>query len=179
MEWKMNTHKHTNNEIASIENRIKEKLREKDWLAAWETLRVPDNKASRAYVHAVFAGPKPKATISAWRDWIDSYSRGEFAVALSAHETERANEIARKDAEYAAKQLADVATTGKRYSSDGVIYPHALAFVRHKIDDGWRAVKSGIGIVRFEKGDWYTRNFRDRRINAALELLAIRNAKNA
>ena len=169
----------TKDEIAAVTGRIEGKLREKDWLAAWETLRVPDNKVSRAYVHDAFAGPKPGATISAWREWIDSYSHGEFAVALSAHETECANEIARKDAEYAAKQIADVATTGKRYSSDGVIYPHALAFVRHKLDDGWCAVKTGIGLVRFEKGDWYTRNFRDRHINAALELLAIRNAKNA
>lgn len=158
---------------AKAKARVAAMLQDGQCMALWETLRNPDNKVSRQAVRDIEPGaPSPSATVKAWQDWL-TVRFPEFA-GLRAEKSARLEAEAKGSAaRWKRGQDEAAATSGPSFQRGSVIYPNALEYVRVMLADGYKPVKSGIGVVilRNEARGVETKPWRNAHINAALRLL--------
>ena len=163
----------TGQDLINCQNRIAEKFNNGDSLAVWETVRNPDNVASRKHIASLDANaPSYKATIRAWSDYLtDKFP--DFGAKLKEKSDKQAAESAQRQAEWDREQLTRLATSGERWNFDGTICPNSLEFVRKLFAEGWTVEKRGLGTVRFINValDRCLAPMRNANINAAIRLL--------
>lgn len=167
------TYKLSSEDLARCHARIEDAINTPVPDMVWGILRNNDNVESRKHVKALDPScPAYNAPMKAWRAWVEQkFPQLASIEAKKSAEDKVASE--KRQAEWRARQLEALATSGPRFVADGAgtTYSHALAYVRSRKAEGFTPVREGIGCYSFVKGDVRSVAKRNKHLNAAIALV--------
>lgn len=155
----------------SARERVIANWHNRQWLAIWDTVSVPDNLISRAALQKVApTAPNPRATKAQWLEWLNAESGGLLAELLADARKKREQEISERETAWKKQEDMRLAE-GYALKYNGTYFPSAMAWLAHLIESGWEVKPGKAGTMTFTNGNIFITPKRNKHINAAYRVL--------